>query len=196
MTRVMTLSDRLNLGSKQGPRIANWSITVLSVVFCVLMLPTRFPGMELLGVGPNWLLIWVVAWSVKRPAWQGAIAGLVLGLIQDGMTATTPSHAVGLVIAGVLTARIQKQRFLQEDFISIALIVFGMAVLSETITALQFSVHAWINDRDSIQYSLSRIWYYHQRIALSSAILSSMWSPVIYYPLNRWWERIKAVEPS
>jgi hypothetical protein len=71
-----------------------------------------------------------------------------------------------------------------------------MAVLSETITALQFSVHAWINDRDSIQYSLSRIWYYHQRIALSSAILSSMWSPVIYYPLNRWWERIKAVEPS
>jgi rod shape-determining protein MreD len=186
----------LDVSKTWGRRLVTWSVTAASALLCILLLPTRFPGMELLGVGPNWLLIWVVAWSVKRPAWQGAIAGLVLGLIQDGMTANQPSHAIALVIAGTLTARIQKQRFLQEDFISIALIVFGMAVLSETITALQFSISAWVGDRESIQYSLSRIWYYHQRIALSSAILSSLWSPVLYYPLNRWWERLKAVEPS
>jgi rod shape-determining protein MreD len=196
MTSSDRLTNRLSTGSQNRARVINWGVTALSVLVCILLLPTRFPGMELLGVGPNWLLIWVVAWSVKRPAWQGAIAGLVLGSIQDGMTAASPSHVLSLVIVGVLTARIQKQRFLQEDFISIALIVFGMAVLAETITALQFSVQAWLSDRAAAPAALSRIWYYHQRIALSSAILSSLWSPVIYYPLNRWWERTRAVEPS
>jgi rod shape-determining protein MreD len=152
--------------------------------------------MELLGVGPNWLLIWVVSWSVKRTVWQGAIAGLALGLIQDGMTMHSPSHAVGLALIGALTARIQKQRYIQEDFISVALIVFGMAVVAETITAIQFSFLGLLSSDALPKRSLAEIWFYHQRIALSSAILSSLWAPVVYYPLNRWWERINAVEPD
>lgn len=142
--------------------------------------------MELLGIGPNWLLIWVVAWSVKRSALQGAIAGLSLGLIQDGMTSPHPTHALSLMVVGILTARIQKQRYLQEDFISVALIVFGMAVIAETVTAIQYILH----DNSSV----TQIWAYHQRIALSSAIISSLWAPVVYYPLNRWWQRMSFLE--
>lgn len=172
----------------------NWSITVGSVLLCALVLPTRFPGMELLNVGPNWMLIWVVAWSVNRSMFEGAVAGLALGLIQDGMTSPEPTHALSLVIVGVLTARLQKQRYIQEDFISIALIVFGMAVLAETITALQFSVQALGSSAISTQRDLGSIWLYHQRIALASAILSSLWGPAVYYPLNRWWEQITEIE--
>ena len=175
-------------------RMLNWGVTVVSVLLCLFILPTRFPGMELLGVGPNWLLIWVVSWSVKRTAWQGAIAGLILGLIQDGMTAPDPTHALSLAIIGFLTASIQKQRYIQEDFISIALIVFGMAVLAETITAVQFSILGFGENPSEAHRTLSEIWFYHQRIALSSAILSSLWAPVVYYPLNRWWEHIDAIE--
>lgn len=152
--------------------------------------------MELLGVGPNWLLIWVVAWSVKRTAWQGAIAGVTLGLIQDGMTFHQPTHALGLAIAGILTARIQKQRYIQEDFISVALIVFGMAVVVETVTALQFCLQGLFNRDAGVYRTLSEIWFYHQRIALSSAILSSLWAPALYYPLNRWWQHIEAIEQT
>ena len=36
----------------------------------------------------------------------------------------------------------------------------------------------------------------HQRNALASAILSSLWAPVIYYPLNLWWEKMNVFEPS
>jgi rod shape-determining protein MreD len=85
-----------------------------------------------------------------------------------------------------LTGRIQKERYIQEDFISVALIVFGMAVVGETVTAIQYSL---LGDR-----TLAEIWTDHQRIALSSAILSSLWAPVVYYPLNRWWEQMKLVE--
>lgn len=166
----------------------NWAVTVGSVILCLMVLPARLPGMELLGIAPNWLLIWVVAWSLKRTALQGALAGLALGLIQDGMTSPHPTHVLSLALVGILTGRIQKQRYIQEDFISVALIVFGMAVVGETVTAIQYS---FIGDRN-----LSEIWTDHQRIALSSAILSSLWAPVVYYPLNRWWERINAIEQS
>ncbi|HEY9831296.1 MAG TPA: rod shape-determining protein MreD [Stenomitos sp.] len=169
-------------------QILNWVVTVGSVMLCLLILPSRLPGMELLGIAPNWLLIWVVAWSLKRTVLQGALAGLVLGLIQDGMTSPEPTHIISLALVGMLTARIQKQRYIQEDFISVALIVFGMAVVGETVTAIQYS---FMGDRN-----LAEIWSDHQRIALSSAILSSLWAPVLYYPLNRWWERINVMEPS
>lgn len=176
-------------------RVLNWTVTIGSVLVCLLLLPTRLPGMELLSVAPNWLLIWVVAWSVKRTAWQGALAGLVLGLIQDGMTSPNPTHAVSLAIVGILTARIQKQRYIREDFISVALIVFGMAVLAETIIAIQFSWQTFVSDAAQVHRNLGEIWVYHQQVALSSAILSSLWAPALYYPLNRWWERIGDIEP-
>lgn len=166
----------------------SWGVTIASVVLCLILLPTRLPGMELAGIGPNWLLIWVVAWSVKRTVLQGAFAGLVLGLLQDGMTAPNPTHALSLAIVGALTARLQKQRYVQEDFISVALIVFGTAVLAETVTAIQFSFQGG--------RSLIEIWTYHQFVALSSAILSSLWAPVVYFPLNQWWEWMGLTEQT
>jgi rod shape-determining protein MreD len=150
------------------------------------MLPTRLPGMELLGIGPNWLLIWVVAWSVKRTPLQGALAGMVLGLLQDAIALPDPTHALSLGAVGFLTALLQKQRFIQEDFISIALIVFGMAVLAETIFASQLTL---MGDRN-----ITDIWAYYQKVALASAIVSSLWAPVVYFPLNRWWQRLKLAE--
>lgn len=170
------------------PWFLNGTVTVGSVLLCLLLLPGRIPGLELLGVAPHWLLIWVVAWSVKRTAWEGAIAGLVLGLLQDAMTAPTPTHTLSLMVVGVLTARLQKQRYLQEDIVSVALIVFAMAVIAETVLALQISFDQLLSV-DSLYPPLPKIWVYHQRIALSSAILSSLWAPALYYPLNRWWEK-------
>lgn len=182
--------------SPYARQLLNWGVTAGSVLLCLFILPVRLPGMQLLGVSPNWLLIWVVAWSVKRSPWQGAVAGLVLGLIQDGMTAPHPTHALSLAIVGFLTARLQKQRYVQEDFISVALIVFGMAVIAETVTALQFSLSGFGGNSALASRNLSEIWTYHQRIALSSAILSSLWAPAVYYPLNRWWEQMNIQEQA
>ncbi|XGV99870.1 MAG: rod shape-determining protein MreD [Leptolyngbya sp. BL-A-14] len=168
--------------------LVNCGVTVGSLILCLLILPTRMPGMELAGIGPNWLLIWVVAWSVNRTMFQGALAGFVLGLIQDGMTAPAPTHIFSLMVVGILTARLRKGRYIQEDFISVALIAFGTAVIAETVMAIQYSFQA--------DGSLVEIWKYHQLIALSSAILSSLWAPVVYFPLNRWWQWIDSLEQT
>ncbi|MBD2778627.1 rod shape-determining protein MreD [Iningainema tapete] len=167
-------------------KTVNWTIIVGSVLLCLLLSLRRFPGMELLGIGPNWTVVWVVAWSVKRTATQGALAGVVLGLLQDALTSPDPTHALGLGIVGFLTGLLQKQRFIQEDFISIALIVFAMAVLAETIFASQLTLMGDRNNTD--------IWAYYQKVVLASAILSSLWAPVVYYPLNRWWQRLRLAE--
>lgn len=151
----------------------------------------RLPGMELLGITPNWLLIWVVAWSMKRTVIQAAIAGLVLGLIQDGMTSPDPTHALSLMIVGALTARLQKHRYLQEDFISVALIVFGMTMLAEMIATIQFGLlnYSPLGTQTLTINKLAEIWQQHQQTALVSAIVSSLWAPVVYYPLNHWWAK-------
>lgn len=172
--------------------IVNGVVIISSVLLCLLLLPTRFPGMELLGIAPNWLLIWVVVWSVKRSVGQAAIAGLALGLLQDGMTSPDPTHALSLTVVGILTARLQKQRYIQEDFISIALIVFGMTVLAETIAAVQFF---FLRSAVVGMESYVEFWQQHQQTALCSAIVSSLWAPVVYYPLNHWWQRRKELEP-
>lgn len=183
------------------PQTTGYCLMVLSLFVCMLLSLTRWPGMEIAGVGPNWLLIWVVAWSLKRSPQQGALAGFVLGMLQDGMTALNPSHIVSLAIVGWLTAKLQKQRFLNEDFISAAFVVFGMSVLAETVMAVQFSlmelqrplVHggpAWM------QYgpAIARIWQSHQSVALSTAILSSLWAPILYLPLTRLWRFMEAAQ--
>ncbi|MDJ0735670.1 MAG: rod shape-determining protein MreD [Nostocaceae cyanobacterium] len=167
-------------------QLLDWTVIIGSVLLFLMILPNRFPGMELLGIAPNWLLIWVVAWSVNRTAWQGALAGIILGLLQDAMTSPHPTHALSLGFVGLITGMLQKQRFIQEDFISVALIVFGMAIFTETVFACQLSL---VGDRN-----LEDIWIYYQKIALASAILSSLWAPVVYYPLNRWWRQVKWAE--
>ncbi|MEB3215072.1 MAG: rod shape-determining protein MreD [Nostocales cyanobacterium 94392] len=169
-------------------KIVDWMVIAGSVLLCLFLLPNRFPGMELVGITANWLLIWVVAWSVKRSAFQGAFAGIVLGLLQDAMTSSEPTHALSLGIVGFLIGLFQKQRFIQEDFISIALIVFAMAILADTIFALQIIVQGTAHP--------DVIWAYYKKVTLASAILSSLWAPVVYYPLNRWWQQLKLAEQS
>jgi rod shape-determining protein MreD len=156
---------------------------LLSLLICILALPLRLPGMTLMDLAPNWLLIWLVTWSLNRPVLIAIATGIALGLLQDGMTMAdsltfAPTHTIGLAIAAGLTALLQKQRYVQEDFISVALIVFAMAVLVETAIAIQLSLFGW---------SLDQVWLFHQRIALTSAILSSLWSPVLHFPMSRFW---------
>ena len=107
-------------------RILNILLVVISVAVCSLLMLLDIPGMELLETNPNWLLIWVVAWSLKRTIWQSAIAGLAIGWIYDGLAISSPSHVPSLVLVAVLTSSLEKQKYWSEDFISIAFIVFFM----------------------------------------------------------------------
>ncbi|MEY2976477.1 MAG: hypothetical protein RLZZ435_614 [Cyanobacteriota bacterium] len=212
---VFTLKSFLN-----WPQFLLQSCVIcISVFICFCLSLARLPGTEIAGVGANWFLIWVVSWSLRRSPLDAAIGGVTIGLIMDGLTGEPgvfPTHILGFTIVAVLAALLQKERYIQEDFVSAALIVFGMAVLFETIMAIQFSLQTqtqlWlpflINPApppsnptsllvldplvdpevvNQVGFTLGEIWTYHQRLALSSAIVSSLWTPIVYYPLSRFW---------
>jgi rod shape-determining protein MreD len=164
-------------------KLLNFAMIFGSIVLCVLLMGLRLPGTELAGIRPNWLLIWLVSWCLHGGIWNGLFAGLAVGWIQEAMMGNDPAVVVSFVVVGVLTALFRKQRFLREDFITIALIVFGMTLISETVIALQQSLFPFRAKED--------LWLDYQRIALTSAIISSLWAPVLNYPLQRWFAAAK-----
>lgn len=163
-------------------KIINLLFVSASVAVCIVLMLANIPGMELLEVNPNWLLIWVVAWSLNKMAWQGAIAGLIVGCIYDGIVISTPSHILSFVVVGVLTSSLQTQKYLGEDFISVAFIVFFMTFLSEAIFALQYAGEHSIGIKDLLQK--------YQQGVIISAIITSLWSPAFYYPVNLWQKKL------
>ena len=167
-------------------KILNIVLVVFSLTICVVLMLFKIPGVELLGTSPNWLLIWLIAWSIKKSVWQGAIAGLILGWIYDAVVLATPSHAFSFILVGVCTARLQKQKYTGEDFISIAFIVFFLTILSETIFALEYLRMHWL--------SVSEVLPKYKQTAIISGIINSLWSPIFYYPFSFWQRKIKQWE--
>ena len=167
-------------------KVFNLILIVVSVAICSILMFFRIPGMELLETSPNWLLIWLVSWSLGRTAGQGAIAGLTMGWIYDGITGIDPSHALPFVAIGILTSKLQKQKYLGEDFISVAFVVFFMTLICEAIFAFLYL--------RTYFFSLSLVWTKYQQVAIVSAIITSLWSPIFYYPFNLWQRRLKQLE--
>lgn len=163
--------------------ILNALFVFASVCLCSMLMLLRIPGMELLNTNPNWLLIWVVAWGIKHTVWQGMIAGFTLGCIYDGISLSSPSHILGFVLVGMLTSSLQKQKYIGEDFISIAFIVFFMTILAESVYAIQYARVHFLNP--------GQVFIKYKQIVIISAIITSLWSPAFYYPFSIWHNKMR-----
>ena len=163
-------------------KVINLLLVTVSVAICSMLMLWDLPGVELLETNPNWLLIWLVSWSIKRTVWQGAIAGLAMGWIYDGISLSSPSHAVSLMFVGILTSGLQKQKYIGEDFISVAIVVFFTTVCAE-------SIYAWQYARE-YGMSILDIFSKYREVVIVSAIITSLWSPAFYYPFNLITEKI------
>ena len=163
--------------------VINLLFVTVSILVCTILMLVDIPGMELLETNPNWLLIWVVAWSLKRTVWHGAIAGTIMGCIYDGITLSNPSHVFSFVLVGIITSSLKTQKYLGEDFISVAFIVFFMTAFSEAIYVWQYNREYFMGIGETVQK--------YQQVVIVSAIITSLWSPALYYPMNLWQKRIK-----
>jgi rod shape-determining protein MreD len=180
--------------------VSNVSVVVGSAGLCLLLLPTRFPGMEILGVGPSWLVMWTIAWSLDRSIWHAATAGVVLGMIQDAMTvsATTeiglvPTHVLSLTVVGVLAFWLHKYRYFEDTVVSVSLATFLLALVNELVMGLQYFLQ--MATQQSVEASLDRfsqVWASQSPVIAIAAILSGLWMPVLYYPLSLWWQQTLA----
>lgn len=164
-------------------KILNILFIIISVFICSILMLADIPGVELLETNPNWLLIWLVSWSIQRNIWQGAIAGLIMGWIYDGITVSSPSHVLSFVVVGIVSSSLQTQKYIGEDFISVAFVVFFMSIFAETIFAWQYAIEHSI--------AIAKVIEKYQQIVIISGIITSLWSPIFYYPFNLWNKRLR-----
>jgi rod shape-determining protein MreD len=178
--------------------VLNLSILIGSVGLCLLLLPTRLPGMEIIGVGPSWLVMWTIAWSLRRSIWHATTAGIVLGLIQDAMTfpttttlGTMPTHVLSLTTVGVLTFWLHKRRYLSDTILSVTIATFFLTIVSELISGLQYLFQITIEQSPAASIdSFSYLWTNQSPVILIAAILSGLWMPILYCPLYLWWQKM------
>jgi rod shape-determining protein MreD len=175
-------------------------IVIASAGLCLLLLPSRLPGMEILGTGPSWLVMWTIAWSIHRSMWHAATAGIVLGLIQDGMTfpagailGAVPTHVLSLTVVSVLAFFLHKRRYLNDSILSVSIAAFMLTLVSELVTGLQYLLETAIQQSPEASLdSLNYLWTNQSQVMLIAAILSGLWMPILYYPLSFWWQKIFA----
>jgi rod shape-determining protein MreD len=175
----------------------NAAIVIGSVGLCLLLLPTRWPGMEILGVGPSWLVMWTIAWSLHRSIWQAAGAGVVLGLIQDAMTfpmsatlGNVPTHVLSLTIVGVLTFMLHKRRYLDDTILSVSAGACLLTLVSEAVMGVQYLLQTAIEQSPAASLdSLNYLWADRFTVIPIAALLSGLWMPILYYPLQLWWQK-------
>ncbi|REJ38652.1 rod shape-determining protein MreD [Microcystis ichthyoblabe FBCC-A1114] len=177
--RVIML--KLSRLSARSRFILNILVTIASLLLCTFLSLMRLPGMEILGIAPNWLLIWLVSWSLNRSCLDSVVAGLAIGTIQDSLTSNYPSHIMVFGLIGFLTSRLHRQRYVKEELIAVVLIVFVMTLIADGAIAFQYYLQGGKN--------LADLWFDYQRIGLTSALLSSLWTPLLYYPLQQWWRQ-------
>lgn len=175
----------------------NVLVIISSAGLCLLLLPTRFQGMEILGVGPSWVVMWTIAWSLRRSMWHAVTAGIVLGMIQDGMTlpnmsviGTQPSHILSLTSVGVLVFWLCKRRYLTDEIVPVTIATFLLTIFNELITGCQYLLQTAISQSpDASLDSFSHLWSNQSIVILITAVLSSLWMPILYYPLHLWWQK-------
>jgi rod shape-determining protein MreD len=154
-------------------------IIIISAVFSILFSLAYFSETKTFGANINWIQVWVIVWSVKQKTFQGIVSGLVMGLIQDSLTVGTLSCIPSLVVVGALSSRFRKNYFIRDNlysFLSIILLVFILSLIAQGIIFLQYTLQGI--------YLFEYINIYHQSSILLSAILSSLYSPVLHYLMN------------
>lgn len=167
--------------------LINSLVVIGSLLLCAVLLSLRLPGMTMLGVSPQWLLMWVIAWSIKREMLYAILGAIAAAWLHDSLMITAlPSHLPGFVLVAYLVSRWRQQRYFQEDFIILALLVFVMTLLAEVVMAGQYFL--WGLGTPGI------LWAELQRIGLATAILSSLWAPLFCTPLVRWWDYVKMLD--
>jgi cell shape-determining protein MreD len=72
-------------------------ITALAVPLLVLAAPAP---LFLAGMPPSWAVLWLLPWALVDGAFSGAVAGLGLGLILDGLHAGPISEIPALTLLG------------------------------------------------------------------------------------------------
>ena len=93
------------------------------------------PGLlQLGGVGPAWSVLWLLPWALMEGPGSGALAGLALALVLDGLHLGPVSEIPALVVLGWWWGRLGRKGLPIERSFSLGLLaLLGAALLGLTL---------------------------------------------------------------
>lgn len=113
----------------------------VATALVVPLLAMASPGLlKLAGVSPSWAVLWLLPWSLVEGPLSGALAGLGLGLMLDGLTLGGASQIPALALLGWWWGRIARTGPPVERSFSLGLMALLGTLLLNLSLMLQFAL--------------------------------------------------------
>jgi rod shape-determining protein MreD len=146
----------------------------------VPLLTLASPGfLKIAGVAPSWAVLWLLPWALVDGPASGAIAGLCLGLVLDGLHLGLASEVPVLMLLGWWWGRIGRRGVPIERSYNLGLLaVLGSALLGASL----FLQLYWAGQLPLVEAGL------HTLVAQS--LITGLLAPVLCSLMLLRWRRI------
>ena len=146
----------------------------------VPLLTLASPGfLKIAGVAPSWAVLWLLPWALVDGPASGAIAGLCLGLVLDGLHLGLPSEVPVLMLLGWWWGRIGRRGVPIERSYNLGLLaVLGSLLLGASLLLQLY----WAGQLPLVEAGL------HTLVAQS--LLTGLLAPVLCSLVLLRWRRI------
>lgn len=151
--------------------IAALVLASLVAIFSV----SAMPYVKVLGVTPDFVLIFAVCWAVIREPEEAWIVVPIAGFLRDLVTSDPVGTSALALIPVVLFATAVRLRSLDSDFLPTIAVV---AVSSITYGIISMAVLGATGQHIEVGQALLRV-------TLASALINALFSPILYLPI-RW----------
>jgi rod shape-determining protein MreD len=146
----------------------------------VPLLTLASPGfLKIAGVAPSWAVLWLLPWALVDGPASGAIAGLCLGLVLDGLHLGLASEVPVLMLLGWWWGRIGRRGVPIERSYNLGLLALLGALLLGGSLLLQLY---WIGQLPLVEAGL------HTLVAQS--LITAVLAPVLCSLMLLRWRRI------
>jgi len=123
---------------------------LLSIIIVPLLTFFGIPWLNIFGVSPCWIVLWLLPWSLKQGEVSAVFAGLFFGLLLDSFTTEIASQAPILMFLGFWWGRLGARRNQINSSFALGWLAwlgtffFGLSNWIQTILqSAEFSFNLW-----------------------------------------------------
>ncbi len=131
------------------------------------------PGfLALMGIGPSWVVLWLLPWALEEGSFSGVLAGVSFGLILDSISLGDVTQIPALVILGFWWGRLGRIGIPIEKVFSLGLLGW----LGSVLIGLCFWLQLFFFKRP-VSVDLFNSWSLHTIFAQS--IMTALLTPIV-----------------
>ncbi len=142
------------------------------LVPCLALINPRLLAIN--GVGPSWVVLWLLPWSLAGGPLLGSFAGLCLGLLLDSISLYGATQIPALIVLGFWWGRLGKVSSATHNNLSLGLLAYMGSFCVGISLWLQFYLRHL-----QISFEIFHSWSF--QTILSQSLITGLLSPIISF---------------